>query len=418
MARLLITWLVLSRLLLNGDTLRLKSSGVNFLFDDFNLVTEAMLPRFAEPIPNVTVTVGRDALLACVVDNLRSYKVAWVRVDTQTILSIHHNVITQNPRVSLSFNDHRSWYLHIKNVQEVDRGWYMCQVNTDPMRSRQGYLQVVVPPRILEEETSGDLVVREATNVSLHCRAVGYPEPYVMWRREDGEDINYNGEIVNVVDGELLQISRVSRLHMGIYLCIASNGVPPSISKRLMLRVQFPPMLTIPNQLEGAYPGQDVALECHTEAYPTSINYWTTEDGDMIVSGTGEKYEAVSMDNGYSKYMLLKIRQVSSEDFGSYRCVAKNSLGETDGLIKLDEIPAPVTKIASIIQTNTNMSDSLEKDGRQRLSGNAVSDYQWQDSEFEEDSSTGTAIPLLPETSSGSTLSRSFLFAALTFAIR
>jgi len=70
-------------------------------------------------------------------------QVAWVRVDTQTILSIHHNVITQNPRISLSFNDHRSWYLHIKNVHEADRGWYMCQVNTDPMRSRQGYLQVV-----------------------------------------------------------------------------------------------------------------------------------------------------------------------------------------------------------------------------------------------------------------------------------
>lgn len=46
-----------------------------------------------------------------------------------------------------------------------------------------------------------------------------------------------------------------------------------------------PPMLSIPNQLEGAYIGQDVILECHTEAYPTSINYWTTETGDMIVSG-------------------------------------------------------------------------------------------------------------------------------------
>lgn len=44
-------------------------------------------------------------------------------------------------------------------------------------------------------------------------------------------------------------------------------------------------MLSIPNQLEGAYVGQDVQLECHTEAYPTSINYWTTEKGDMIVSG-------------------------------------------------------------------------------------------------------------------------------------
>jgi neurotrimin len=44
-------------------------------------------------------------------------------------------------------------------------------------------------------------------------------------------------------------------------------------------------MLSIPNQLEGAYTGQDVVLECHTEAYPSSINYWTTEKGDMIVSG-------------------------------------------------------------------------------------------------------------------------------------
>ena len=55
---------------------------------------------------------------------------------------------------------------------------------------------------------------------------------------------------------------------------------------------------------------------------------------DLSVSG--EKYEAVSVDNGYNKYMMLKIRNVTRSDFGSYQCVAKNSLGETDGLIKLD----------------------------------------------------------------------------------
>lgn len=44
-------------------------------------------------------------------------------------------------------------------------------------------------------------------------------------------------------------------------------------------------MMTIPHQLEGAYLGQEVTLECQTEAYPKSINYWTTERGDMIVSG-------------------------------------------------------------------------------------------------------------------------------------
>ncbi|XP_029171161.1 lachesin isoform X2 [Nylanderia fulva] len=307
---------------------------------------EIELPRFAEEVQNVTVSVGRDALLACVVDNLKHYKVAWVRVDTQTILSIHQNVITQNPRISLTYNDHRSWYLHIKDVQEVDRGWYMCQLNTDPMKSRQGYIQVVVPPSIITKDTSTDMVVREASNVTLTCKATGYPEPYVMWRREDGKNINYNGESVNVVDGEVLHIVKISRLHMGAYLCIASNGVPPSVSRRVSLRVQFPPMLSIPNQLEGAYIGQDVTLECHTEAYPLSINYWTTERGDMIVSGnsvSGDKYEAIATDSGYNKYMMLKIRNVGPKDFGSYKCVAQNSLGGTDGIIKLDEIPAPST---------------------------------------------------------------------------
>lgn len=33
--------------------------------------------------------------------------------------------------------------------------------------------------------------------------------------------------------------------------------------------------------------------------------------------------------------MLLHIRSVGPADFGSYKCVAKNSLGETDGTIKL-----------------------------------------------------------------------------------
>lgn len=39
------------------------------------------------------------------------------------------------------------------------------------------------------------------------------------------------------VDGSTFTISRVNRLHMGAYLCIASNGVPPSVSKRVTLIV-------------------------------------------------------------------------------------------------------------------------------------------------------------------------------------
>ena len=45
--------------------------------------------------------------------------------------------------------------------------------------------------------------------------------------------MSIGGENVNVVDGEILAITKVSRLHMAAYLCVASNGVPPS-SKNLL----------------------------------------------------------------------------------------------------------------------------------------------------------------------------------------
>lgn len=60
--------------------------------------------------------------------------------------------------------------------------------------SYKSQFSISVPPSIIDKETSSDMVVLETTNVSLTCKATGYPEPYVMWRREDGEDIKYNGE--------------------------------------------------------------------------------------------------------------------------------------------------------------------------------------------------------------------------------
>ncbi|CAH0388922.1 unnamed protein product [Bemisia tabaci] len=343
---------------------------------------DSSLPRFAEPVLNVTVIQGKDALMACVVENLQKYKVAWVKVKTQTILSIHHDVITQNERIHISYNDHRSWYLHIRNVNEADRGWYMCQINTTPMLNQKGFLQVVVSPRIIAEESSaGDIITREKTDVILKCRAGGYPEPYIMWRREDGKDINYNGVMVNVVDGEDLHLMKVSRLHMGVYLCIAANGVPPPVNRRVSLTVHFPPMLTIPYQLEAAYLGKTVTLECLTEAFPPSLNYWTTERGDMILSGDG--FEDNRTQTEYACHMKLTILHVTAAHYGNYRCVAVNALGETDGVIKLYEIDSPKEAVA--VFTMDEHHDSHKNDKYRSTTNNRISDsfnyedyYLWQ----------------------------------------
>lgn len=72
-----------------------------------------------------------------------SVQVAWLRVDTQTILTIHNHVISRSRRVGVTHSDQRVWFLHIRELRETDRGWYMCQINTDPMKSQLGYLDVV-----------------------------------------------------------------------------------------------------------------------------------------------------------------------------------------------------------------------------------------------------------------------------------
>ncbi|XP_018804963.1 PREDICTED: lachesin-like, partial [Bactrocera latifrons] len=241
------------------------------------------LPKFGEPLQNITVPVGREAVLQCVVDNLQTYKIAWLRVDTQTILTIQNHVITKNNRMSINHAEKRAWILRIRDVKEADKGWYMCQINTDPMKSQVGYLDVVVPPDILDYPTSTDMVVREGDNVTLKCAAVGSPPPTITWRREGGEPIPLpNNTEVTTYNGSYLTITKVQRLNMGAYLCIASNGIPPTVSKRVMLIVHFPPMIWIQNQLVGAATGQNIALECQSEAYPKSINYWTKNDTIIV----------------------------------------------------------------------------------------------------------------------------------------
>ena len=54
---------------------------------------------------------------------------------------------------------------------------------------QMGYLDVVIPPNIINEDTSGDVMVPEGGTVKLTCRAKGYPKPHVLWRREDGREI-------------------------------------------------------------------------------------------------------------------------------------------------------------------------------------------------------------------------------------
>lgn len=93
-------------------------------------------------------------------------------------------------------------------------------------------------------------------------------------------------------------------------------------------------MIWIPNQLVGAPVGTDVSLICNLESFPHSVTYWNREGGTIVL--TNEKYNTAIHNKGlYKVAMHLTIKNLKPEDFGPYTCVAKNSLGETEGTIRL-----------------------------------------------------------------------------------
>ncbi|KAE9545068.1 hypothetical protein AGLY_000611 [Aphis glycines] len=69
--------------------------------------------------------------------------VAWMHFEQSAILTVNSHVITRNPRITVSHDKHRTWFLHINNVQQEDRGRYMCQINTITAKTQIGFLNVV-----------------------------------------------------------------------------------------------------------------------------------------------------------------------------------------------------------------------------------------------------------------------------------
>jgi hypothetical protein len=66
--------------------------------------------------------------------------------EQSAILTVHNHVITRNPRITVTHDKHdkyKTWFLHISNVQEEDKGRYMCQINTVTAKTQFGYVHVV-----------------------------------------------------------------------------------------------------------------------------------------------------------------------------------------------------------------------------------------------------------------------------------
>ena len=65
-------------------------------------------------------------------------------------------------------------------------------------------------------QRGGKKVVKEGDNVEVFCNVTGIPAPIVSWTNIESND--------DVIEGNLLNISSISRGQAGKYKCTASNS--------------------------------------------------------------------------------------------------------------------------------------------------------------------------------------------------
>ncbi|KAF6214843.1 hypothetical protein GE061_009586 [Apolygus lucorum] len=150
-------------------------------------------------------------------------------------------------------------------------------------------------------------------------------------------------------DGELLELSNIQRTDMGVYYCIASNGIPPSVSKRMVVQVHFHPVVKVPNDLFGAPVGTDVSIQCNVETSPKALNSWFKETGEKLMDSSKYIMQEVPV-NDYTLLLNLTIRNLEKRDFGSYVCQSSNALGKSEGFVRLQERHIVKTTMAPVHQ--------------------------------------------------------------------
>ncbi|XP_061396316.1 uncharacterized protein LOC133331941, partial [Musca vetustissima] len=134
------------------------------------------------------------------------------------------------------------------------------------------------------------------------------------------------------------------------------------------------PLVQVPNQLVGAPVLTDVTLICNVEASPKAINYWQRENGEMIIAG--DRYLLTEKEiNMYSIEMVLHIRRLQASDFGGYKCISKNSIGDTEGTIRLYEMERPGKKILreedmnEVTKNEIVLKENRHEDGARNQNG-------------------------------------------------
>ncbi|KAL9961676.1 hypothetical protein ACROYT_G030669 [Oculina patagonica] len=215
------------------------------------------------------------------------------------------------------------------------------QLETSPSSGRQLEL-----PRLIAKPYPS-VTVKEKQNVTLPCKAAGFPPPVITWYK-DGQVIEEERRQFKKRNLEIKEIQFEDR---GIYTCTAENllgRVQSSVNLTVKVPTKF---IAKPKSSVTAYKNWDTDLKCDIFGYPFPVITWTRSLKQLPVNRhviDGNK---------------LTIKNTTDDDGGAYLCQGSN---EMDSVVAVTWVfvkdavnPSIVSSPHSEIQVS-NVGDSVK----------------------------------------------------------
>ncbi|XP_029449318.1 neural cell adhesion molecule L1-like protein isoform X2 [Rhinatrema bivittatum] len=211
------------------------------------------------------------------------------------------------------------------------QGKYRCYASNSLGTAISEEVQFIVPSvPTFPNEVIEPVVVKEGDPVVLHCNPpTGLPPLHIYWMTQDLVHIPQDDRVSVGLDGNLYFANVEEIDSRSDYCCVAAFTIFRTMVQKMPMTLtvhsdnsvnERRPKLLIPtgrNTSRVILRGEDLVMECIAEALPTPKLEWRKIGGDL------PKHRV--MTENYGK--ILKVKNVSEADGGTYRCIASNHIG-------------------------------------------------------------------------------------------
>uniref|UniRef100_A0A8C4U7D5 Hemicentin-1 n=1 Tax=Falco tinnunculus TaxID=100819 RepID=A0A8C4U7D5_FALTI len=279
--------------------------------------------RDQEKVTNTSVVVDHPVSLFCEVSGNPFPIISWYKEDIQVVESSTLQIL------------HNGKILKLLKAATDDAGQYSCKaINAAGSSEKLFNLDILVPPSIIGAETPGEIAVVLNQEISLECRAKGFPFPDIHWFK-DGKPLFLGDPNVELLDkDQVLHIKNARRLDKGRYQCSATNTAGKQV-KEVKLIIHVPPSIKGGNITTevSALLNNLINLECETKGIPVPTITWY-KDGRPLISSP----QALYVDRG----QFLQIPRAQVSDSAKYTCHVTNAAGAAEKTYDVDVYVPPV----------------------------------------------------------------------------